>query len=339
MGALGGHTEAGSTFRRNDRISLKHNRRDKDRRLGFSTPASTDADPENLEETERRARLARTIEGEIIPRLKLAHGAVDPAEAENGMPVVLDGHRVPTAADIEVFTKLIIAQDASVAVAHLELLQAHGLSLECLFLDLLAPCAQLLGDLWLADECSFIDVTIGLARLQQVLRELSPEFEADSPEEAHPRRRILLMPAPGEQHAFGLSLVEHFLRRAGWEVTVSSTDNAGVSKLLRREWFTLVGFSMSSVGLLEGLQSCIRSLRQVSRNPGISFLVGGNAFNDHPDLVSRVGADAMAGDGCLAVQEANRLSMPPCVSAATAPARRSRKQDGAAGLKRQGRSV
>lgn len=339
MGALGGHSETGSTFRRSDRISTKHNPEDKNYGLNLTAPNSSQIDRYDPEESQRRARLARTIEGEIIPRLKLAHGATGPGQAENGMPVVLDSHRVPNAADIEAFTKLIIAQDASVALAHVELLRAHGLPLDCLFLDLLAPSAQLLGDLWLADECSFIDVTIGLARLQQVLRELSPQFDAESPDEAHPRRRILLMPAPGEQHAFGLSLVEHFLRRAGWEVTVSSTDNTAVSKLLRREWFTLVGFSMSSVGLLEGLQSCIRSLRQVSRNPGIAFLVGGSAFNDQPSLVSRVGADAMAGDGCLAVQEANRLSMPPCVSAATAPARRSRKQDGAAGLKRQGRSV
>ncbi|WP_162906889.1 cobalamin B12-binding domain-containing protein [Algihabitans albus] len=293
----------------------------------------------DFEESQKRARLARTIEGEIIPRLKLAHGTSESGQAENGMPVVLDMHRVPNASDIEAFAKLVISQDVGVALAHLELLRAHGTSLDCLFLDLLAPCAQFLGDLWLADECSFIDVTIGLARLQQILRELSPDFEAENTDEAHPGRRILLMPAPGEQHAFGLSLVEHFLRRAGWEVTVASADNRSVSKLLRKEWFTVVGFSMSRVGLLDGLQSCIRSLRQVSRNPGISFLVGGNAFNERPDLVSRAGADGMAGDGCLAVLEADRLSAPPCVSAAAAPTRKNRKHDGAAGLARQRRSV
>ncbi|NJK90043.1 MAG: cobalamin B12-binding domain-containing protein [Myxococcales bacterium] len=86
-----------------------------------------------------------------------------------------------------------------------------------IFLDLLAPVARLLGDLWLIDLCTFTDVTIGLSRLQQLVRELAPAFE-----DGHDLRgfghRALLAPAPGEQHTFGMHLVEEFLRRAGWDV-------------------------------------------------------------------------------------------------------------------------
>ena len=339
MAELGGHSDEGPSFRRTDAFSAQL--RVREQRCGFEAPscAAVGEAVAEIDMARRRARLARTIEGEIIPRLKLAHTTDGACQAQNDAPVVLGTHTQPNAADIKAFAKLVIAQDVGVALAHLELLRTNGISLESLFLDLLAPCAQLLGDLWLADECSFIDVSIGLARLQQILRELSPDFEPDATDEAHPNRRILLMLAPGEQHAFGLSLVEHFLRRSGWEVTVASSDGSAVTGLLRKEWFSVVGLSMSCVGLLDGLQSCIRSLRRASRNQGLTILVGGAAFNECPDLVSHAGADATAGDSRLAVSEADRLSRHPSASASSASVEKNWKHDGAAGLARHGSSV
>jgi methanogenic corrinoid protein MtbC1 len=195
-----------------------------------------------------------------------------------------------------------------------------------------------MGDLWLADECSFIDVTIGLARLQQVVRELSPSFEPELAE-ARPTRRALLLTAPGEQHTLGVSMVEQFFRRAGWEVAAPPKGEASAVNLVRKEWFTMVGFSVSCVELLDGLQSTIRSLRHTSRNPDLIVMVGGNAFIDQPDLVSRVGADAMAADGRQAVLGLNGL-----LSSARAPAQPTRakanwKRNGASGLTRYGSPV
>ncbi len=339
MAELGGHRDEIPSFRRAKAFSPK--RKAREQKCGFEAPSCTAVGEAvaDIETSRRRARLARTIEGEIIPRLKLAHATDSAAQAQNGAPVVLGTHTKPNASDIKAFAKLIITQDIGVALAHLELLRANGVALESLLLDLLAPCAQLLGDLWLADECSFIDVSIGLARLQQVLRELSPDFEPDATDEAHPNRRVLLMLAPGEQHAFGLSLVEQFLRRSGWEVTVASSDGSAITGLLRKEWFSVVGLSMSCVGLLDGLQSCIRSLRRASRNQGLMILVGGAAFNECPDLVSHVGADATAGDSRLAVSEADRLCKSRCGPASSASVEKDWKHNGAAGLARQGSSV
>ncbi len=300
--------------------------------------ATADGDA-NLEQRQRRARLARTIEGEIIPRLKLAHGLESAEQAQNGEPVVLGAHTQPNAEDVRAFAKLVISQDVGVALAHIELLRAHATSLDTIFLHLLSPTAHLLGDLWLADECSFIDVTVGLARLQQILRELTPAFEPELSAEAHPRRRILLQPAPGEQHTFGLSIIEHFFRRDGWEVAAAPQSCNSMTGVLRKEWFALVGFSASCVELLDGLQSFIRSLRHTSRNPELRILVGGKAFNDRPELVMRVGADAMAGDGRQAVVAANSLVTPSGASTGSARARGNWKRNGAAGLTRHGSPV
>ena len=52
-------------------------------------------------------------------------------------------------------------------------------------------------------------------RLQQLLRELSAAFEA----ETLPRlRSAVLVTAPGDQHTFGVFILQEFFRRAGWDV-------------------------------------------------------------------------------------------------------------------------
>ncbi len=74
-----------------------------------------------------------------------------------------------------------------------------------------------LGYLWEEDHCSIIDVTLGVGRLQQVLRELSPEFQQyrGLPDM---RRRALLLPVPGEQHTFETQRADGFFppRRLGF---------------------------------------------------------------------------------------------------------------------------
>lgn len=70
---------------------------------------------------------------------------------------------------------------------------------ESLYLDLLAPAARHLGELWCADACDFASVTLALGRLQKVMHQLSPAFEGDVQHREH-GRRALLVPVPGEQH-------------------------------------------------------------------------------------------------------------------------------------------
>lgn len=286
-------------------------------------------------DAQRRARLARTIEGEIIPRLKLAHGLAQPCQ--NPAP---SGNARIGPDDVFAFARLVLRTDVGTALAHIEVMRTQVPALDTIFLDLLAPSARLLGDLWLADECSFIDVTIGLARLQQIVRELTPDFEPDLTDEAHPGRRALIVPAPGEQHTFGCFLVEHFFRRAGWEVAAPPQGPNALMGAVRNEWFGLVGISASCVELMDGLQSTIRSLRHASANPNLIVMVGGPAFQENSKLVSQVGADAVAGDARHAVLAADGL----LESSKTAPALRARgkaswKRNGAAGLTRNGTPV
>ena len=248
------------------------------------------------------ARLVRTIEGEIIPRLMLAHRS-GAGEAVSSPP----GPAGLSAQDVQAFSRLVLKKDLAEATAFVEARRARGSSLEALYLDLLAPAARYLGELWEADLCDFTEVTFGLWRLQQLVRELSPAFQHEAEYRGHDRRALLL-PAPGEQHSFGLFMVAEFLRRAGWDVWAG--PEVSVEELLsivRKEPFAVVGLSVSSEQRLEGLATTIHAIRRASRNRGVGVMVGGQIFKERPELVALVGADATALDGRQACLQAESL--------------------------------
>ena len=162
---------------------------------------------------DRMARIVRTIEQDIIPRLVQAHR---PEIAAAAAPEPR-AHRLVSSADVLGFVQQVLAPDDGGWQAMTERLLAEGMAVGDIYLHLLAPAARELGQMWDEDLCSFTDVTVAVGRLQRVLRSLSPAFgqEGDHPQNG---RRVLLVPAPGEQHTFGLTIVAEFIRRAGWEV-------------------------------------------------------------------------------------------------------------------------
>jgi methanogenic corrinoid protein MtbC1 len=249
------------------------------------------------------ARLVRTIEAEIIPRLMLAHRAPRDAVALSDAADCLP----PCSEDVAEFARLVLAHEVPGIVARVQSLRARGLPLEAVYLHVLAPVARHLGDLWLADVADFTEVTVGLCRLQQVLRELGCEFTAEGAH-AVSGRRALLVPMPGEQHAFGAQMVAQFFRRSGWDVhSEPVADAAHLVRLVRREAFDLVGLSVSREGAVNALASIVGAVRRASRNRKVCILVGGALLLAHPEHVATVGADATAQDGPQAVEQAETL--------------------------------
>jgi methanogenic corrinoid protein MtbC1 len=252
-----------------------------------------------------RTPLQKTIEEQVIPRLMLVHRGAMPAD-----PTPAGGPgRIP-AAELGQLAQLIMARDGDEAFAYVQRLRAAGMSLDALYLDLLAPTARMLGDLWTADLCDFTDVTVGLWRLQQMVHKLSPGV-VDEGDGKVRQRRLLLVPEPGEQHTFGLIMVAECFRRDGWDVwdgPVASREE--LVSLVRREAFSVVGLSLGCESRLDAVAKTIRLVRKASRNPRVAVLVGGQPFIGHPERVVLVGADATAVDGQQAVFQANALHPP-----------------------------
>jgi MerR family transcriptional regulator, light-induced transcriptional regulator len=286
-----------------------------------STPPAGTARRSGRGGDRRSHQLLRTIEGEIIPRLVLARRANGnpPAAAKSGSPSAVLSPSTSAASSalgwtpdselIAEIANLVVREDVAAAATRIEALRQSGLTIETLYLELLAPIARYLGELWENDIVDFTTVTLGCGRLQQLLHELSPSFFREAEPHEH-RRRVLLVPVPGEQHTFGLYMVAEFFRRAGWDVWSGCMPNRELAELVGKQSFTLVGFSLSGDQRLDALASSIRSVRRASCNRGIGVLVGGPVFVGHPELVSLVGADATAQDGRQATQQAqNTLSL------------------------------
>jgi hypothetical protein len=117
----------------------------------------------------RRHILTRTVELDVIPSLLRARGLgrVELAPPQAG-PV--------TPAHVAQLVTSTLGAIESATSGFVAAMRDQGFRAEALYLELLAPAASQLGELWLEDLCDFTEVTIGLARLQQAMRMLSPAF-------------------------------------------------------------------------------------------------------------------------------------------------------------------
>lgn len=250
---------------------------------------------------EQARSLSRLIECEIIPRLLVAHGggrqAVHEAPHDDAI----------TAADVEAFAPLALQVEADELLVHVDALVARGVSVDTLMVDLLAPAARLLGQFWEDDRCDFVDVTMGLWRLQEVVHDLSARVPTERHGWRH-ERCALFASMPGDQHSFGTVVLDELFVRAGW--TTDRICDATTPQLVERvrgEWFDLVGLTISRDCHIASLSSLIRALRDASCNSGLCVMVGGRVFAGNAALADAVGADATAPDARAAVEVAGAL--------------------------------
>ena len=237
------------------------------------------------------AVLAQAIQHEIIPRLMLAHRT--PIECD--VPPEVATVQV-SAEEVATFGQLILTRSEEQALACITRMRAAGAPIESIYLDLLAPAARYLGELWEDDLCDFTDVTIGLGRLQKMLRDLNTEVEATRNPTAN-GLSILLVPTPGEQHTFGLAMVAELFRKQGWEVVGGPYELADSPQVLTgHRAFDVVGFSLATSVNLNNLKKTIAEVRRASKNKGVCIMVGGPLFTLHPEYGSDIGADLVAGD-------------------------------------------
>lgn len=268
-----------------------------------------------LQRSRRRGRsdeqesVGNLIELEVIPRLLVAHSEPTPSVA--GTPPVI------APVDIDRFAGLTLNREAHQVLEVAESYLRRGMSVESLFIDLLAPAARRLGQGWEDDSLDFVDVTMGLWRLQEVLREIAartPRIAAN----ALMARTALFAAMPGEQHTLGTAMVDECFARAGWDTNLMLEPNR--TDLLQRvasRAYDLVGLTVSCDSHIEQLPSLIVAVRNLSKNPGVCVMIGGRVPNLNPALAAFVGADASALTATAAIKVAERLvAAPSCLATA-----------------------
>jgi MerR family transcriptional regulator, light-induced transcriptional regulator len=266
---------------------LRRRERPKERRVEAAIPS-------------RPETVAFVIADEVIPRLLAAHRH-DGVDGADGSPDHV------SAAEADHFAPLALELEADVLLDHVEVFLRRGVSTDTVFVELLAPAARRLGILWEDDLCDFVDVTMGLWRLQEIVRELSsriPEGHGDPT--AAPRALFSVM--PGDQHGFGTVVIEDVFRRGGWttEGLIECTTPDLLDRVARAS-IDLVGLTVTHDDHIARLPSLILALRSVSRNPRLCVMIGGRVVMENPDIVLTSGADGTAPDAVKALETAGRL--------------------------------
>lgn len=245
---------------------------------------------------QRRAILTRAVQAQVIPQL------LQRSNLRSAAPTAsVETH-------VKRLASLSLQASSHEVVDFVTGLMENGFDAERLYLDLLTPTAVLLGEFWTDDLCTFADVTIGIGHLQTAMRSLRPAFFNTAEPIGPDAPRALLMPLPGEQHSFSLSMLSAFFTRAGWDAWSGCVaDAAELNAMVRRDWINLVGFSLSHDGLLEAAEGHIAAIRAASHNPGIIIMVGGQPFAHNAAMALEIGADGTAEDGAQAVAKAASL--------------------------------
>jgi len=254
--------------------------------------------------------LLKTVETELIPRLFVSHFMDVPATSPLVENLSTEPATGPWGSEqcIAEFAQLCIGGEPEKLDKHVTDLLATGVTLESIFLYLLAPTANYLGDQWLSDKLSFVDVHLGLCRLHQLICECET-IGYRSANGRLPDKSILLSCAPGDDHTFGVTMVADFFRRYGWRVSnLCGLDTNFLVARLASTHYSAIGFSLHNEYNYEPLTELIRQVRASSVNSELLVMVGGDYFIRNPDAVNAVGADIFATDGREAVLRANKAT-------------------------------
>ncbi|XUU61805.1 cobalamin B12-binding domain-containing protein [Erythrobacter sp. HA6-11] len=247
--------------------------------------------------------LAHLIEGEVIPRLMVAHSVDHNGDARE----IRDTQARIEPAEAARFAPLPLVADTDELMGKVQEFLDRGVHPESIFVDLLAPSAQRLGQLWETDACDFLDVTMGLWRLQEVMHETARLSPGTTKGRDNPPS-ILLSPMPGETHSFGSLMVEEVFARAGWRSEVLlEPQRSELLKVVAGNSYDVVGLTISCDCLSSHLTDIITAIRSVSKSPSTKVIIGGRMVNAHPELVEQCGADGTATDAISALSLAERI--------------------------------
>ena len=174
-------------------------------------------------------------------------------------------------------------------------LKRHRTSLAGLA-DIYIPLvARRMGDDWLDDQLSWIEVTVGVGRLQSLLREIGNAWAADQAGDTGHGPVMLLIP-DRDQHTLGPLVAMGQLRRYGVSVCLRiAPTHDELRSLMATRNFDGVLISVATEEKLPLVAKTVQFLRNVSPKP-TPIIVGGAVMSKVEDPASCTGADLSSND-------------------------------------------
>lgn len=201
------------------------------------------------------------------------------------------------------YLEALVRGDAAAAGAVVEEARRRGLSVEQIYLHLLAPALAEVGARWRARRLSVADEhlasEITLREMERLRARLVP------PSGSGPQ--AVLACVEGEAHAIGLRMFGDFLTIDGWTIDYlgANVPAGDLAELVARRRPALVALSVTQTDRLPALTLAASALRKLG--PSIPVLVGGAALRGRADAAT-LGVEAVALDARVGVQEARRVA-------------------------------
>ncbi|MGQ0567302.1 MAG: hypothetical protein ACT4OK_19870 [Gemmobacter sp.] len=168
--------------------------------------------------------------------------------------------------------------------------------------DLYIPgLARRLGDDWLDDSVSFMEVTLASSRMQAMLRAIGAAWTADlaGPGQA---ASLLLVVVPHEQHTLGAMVLLGQLRRMGVSVRLAvGPTRSELRMMLADRHFQGVLVSAAAPARLADARAVVEEVRQ-SGPDGVVIAVGGHVLQFGLDVKGVTGADLATSDPALVLE-------------------------------------
>ena len=254
----------------------------------------------------RAARLSSTVHGDIIPRLvsagfKSRDVSTIPSDtqawcSDKSVRALTDEflERAKTRG-YKVATTVIYERVLTLIRLEVSVEQIHEL--------LLAALARELGDRWLRDEISFVDVHLGVLQLQTVMQKIdcvAPPLKI----EGVPVKAAIAA-TPGDQHTFGASMASNLLSQRGWETSnLSGLDLDQWLNSVLSGRFNVVCLSAHSDGAFDTLCCAIEQLKSRWKDKETTpiVIVAGDYFVRNPRTWKQAGANFASTTICETVQ-------------------------------------
>lgn len=189
--------------------------------------------------------------------------------------------------------RLVLAGDGGGLNLLVRELVAAGWLSDALVQHLVEPAARQLGDAFIADECTEIDLTIGLGMLQIAGHAIHGHRTATVRPSPY---CIAVVPAPGEPHMLAPSLLSELFINAGWAVEIAFPETAEVlAKLIVALQPDVVDIALSDAmprqHALTLLRETISTCRSAAFAKPMIVSVGGRAFAEFGATAAMVDAD------------------------------------------------
>ena len=184
----------------------------------------------------------------------------------------------------------VVHRDESRQHAVVAQMVSAGISTADVAEDYVTLAARKLGEAWVDDRLSFSEVTIGAARLQEIVRSLG-HTDAGGSVTVPLGHRILLVIPPEEDHTLGAFVAANQFRRYGlWVHLAIGQSYDEVAETVAAQDFEMIGISGAGRRALESVRNLVSTVKQ--RCPHCApVVVGGNLCNLDNRVLDLTGAD------------------------------------------------